>query len=166
MSLLQIGLRCVVAYVYLLLSVRLSGKRTVAQATPFDFVIALVIGDLVDDVIWAEVSASRFFVAAGTLFIFDCLLKLLASRHDRLFLFLQSTPTVVMRDGVADLQALRSEQLNEPELAALLRVEGIEHRELVRLAALERDHGLSVIEHEWARPVSRGDREKVKVQSS
>lgn len=157
MSLLQIAVRAVVAYVYLLLSVRTSGKRVVAQATPFDFVIALVIGDLVDDALWGEVSSSRFFVAVGTLVLFDCLLKFLTTRSDQLYLILQSRPSIVMRDGAEDGQALRHEQLTEAELSALLRMQGVEERRGVRLAALERDHGLSVLKQEWARPVTAQD---------
>jgi uncharacterized membrane protein YcaP (DUF421 family) len=64
---LRIGVRIVFAYLVLLLLVRVSGKRTVKQGSPFDFTVALIIGDMMDDLIWAEVDASKFVVAAGVL---------------------------------------------------------------------------------------------------
>jgi uncharacterized membrane protein YcaP (DUF421 family) len=64
---LRIVLRVVVVFVVLLVLVRMSGKRTVRQGSPFDFAIALILGDMVDDAIWAEVAASQFIVACGVL---------------------------------------------------------------------------------------------------
>lgn len=64
---LRIVIRCVFAYVLLLVFVRLSGKRAVKHANTFDFVLALILGDLVDDFLWAEVAASTFLVATGVL---------------------------------------------------------------------------------------------------
>jgi uncharacterized membrane protein YcaP (DUF421 family) len=66
---LRIAVRAVFAYVVLAALVRLSGKRTVKHASPFDFTVALIIGDMVDDVLWAEVNASSFVVAAAVLFM-------------------------------------------------------------------------------------------------
>ena len=64
---LRILIRVVFAYVVLLVLVRLSGKRSVQQANPFDFTVALITGDLIDDMLWAEVTASVFVVATGVL---------------------------------------------------------------------------------------------------
>jgi uncharacterized membrane protein YcaP (DUF421 family) len=67
MALTWIALRCLVAYAYLLLVLRLTGKRAIGRATPFDFVIGLVLGDLVDNAIWGEVPLFEFYVAVATL---------------------------------------------------------------------------------------------------
>jgi len=64
---LRIALRVAIAYLVLLVLVRISGKRTVKQGTPFDFTVALILGDMFDDVIWAEVAMSQFIVACGVL---------------------------------------------------------------------------------------------------
>jgi uncharacterized membrane protein YcaP (DUF421 family) len=66
---LRIAARAAFAYVFLLVMVRLSGKKTTAYGTTSDFVLALVFGDLVDDLVWAEAATSQFVVAAGTLFL-------------------------------------------------------------------------------------------------
>lgn len=66
---LRLLIRVVFAYVVLLVLMRLSGKRAVKQANPFDFTMALIVGDLVDDLLWAEVNAAVFVIAAGTLML-------------------------------------------------------------------------------------------------
>jgi uncharacterized membrane protein YcaP (DUF421 family) len=74
---LRIAIRCVLAYVFLLVLLRLASKQTLRQGTTFDFVLALVLGDLIDDALWAEVPIAQFVVATTTL----VLLKLVATLH-------------------------------------------------------------------------------------
>jgi uncharacterized membrane protein YcaP (DUF421 family) len=66
---LRIAVRAAFAYAVLLTMVRLSGKQTVAHGTTIDVVLALIFGDMVDDLVWGEVGGSQFVVGAGTLFI-------------------------------------------------------------------------------------------------
>jgi uncharacterized membrane protein YcaP (DUF421 family) len=65
----RIIVRVLIAYSFMLLLLRICGKRTVRHATAFDFVLSLIVGDLVDDLLWAEVSAAKFFVATSVLTI-------------------------------------------------------------------------------------------------
>ncbi|HEX7778038.1 MAG TPA: hypothetical protein VF424_02300 [Vicinamibacterales bacterium] len=77
MELASIATRALASYLFLLALLRLAGNRFVRQGTTFDFVLALILGDLIDDAIWSEVPMAQFVVAAGTLL----LLKLLATTH-------------------------------------------------------------------------------------
>ena len=79
MELLRIAVHTLFAYLCLLGLLRLSGKWTIRHGTTFDFVLALVIGDLIDDALWAEVPLSQFVVAASTL----VLTKLMAAALTR-----------------------------------------------------------------------------------
>ena len=65
---LRIAIRAAFVFVTLLALVRCTGKRTVRQGSPFDFAIALILGDMADDALFAEVALSQFVVAVGTLF--------------------------------------------------------------------------------------------------
>ena len=76
----RIIVRVVFAYTVLLVLVRLSSKRTVKQASPLDFTIAIILGDLVDDLVWAEVNASVFVAATGMLMLVHTTLDLLRYR--------------------------------------------------------------------------------------
>ena len=65
----RIVVRVVFAFVVALALTRIAGHRMVKKTDAPSFVIALVIGDMFDDLIWSEVSASQFAVAVATLFL-------------------------------------------------------------------------------------------------
>ena len=96
MDLWRIAVRAIVAYVYLNATARVSGKRVVSQSTPFDFVVALILGDLIDDALWAEVSMAKFGVAVSTIFLCDLFVKFVACRWDWFLHLVNDTPTVVL----------------------------------------------------------------------
>jgi uncharacterized membrane protein YcaP (DUF421 family) len=65
----RIAIRAGAAYLVLLALLRLAGKRTLRHGSPFDFVLALIVGDLVDDAIWGEVPIAQFIVATVVLLL-------------------------------------------------------------------------------------------------
>jgi uncharacterized membrane protein YcaP (DUF421 family) len=76
MELVRLAARAVFAYVLLLTLVRVSGKRTIKQGTPTDLAVALIVGDLVDNVLWAEVTPLPFAVSAVVVFGAHTLMKI------------------------------------------------------------------------------------------
>jgi len=64
---LRIAVRAVLVYVFALALVRASGKRSVKHADVTTFVLAVILGDLFDDALWADVPMAEFVVGAGTL---------------------------------------------------------------------------------------------------
>jgi uncharacterized membrane protein YcaP (DUF421 family) len=80
---LRIVIRVVFAYLTLLALVRGSGKRTVKQGSPFDFAVALILGDMFDDAVWAEVPLSQFAVGCGMLVVTHLILDLARYRFGR-----------------------------------------------------------------------------------
>jgi uncharacterized membrane protein YcaP (DUF421 family) len=158
----RIAVRAVVAYVYLLVSTRASGKRVVSQATPLDLMMSLIVGDLIDDMIWTEVSLAKFGVAVVTIGICECVAKLAGYYSPRAYAVLNGTPRVVLRDGVADGGALRREQMNEKDLAHLLRLRGIEDWKRVQLASVETNHEASAILQPQEEQAAKQDAPKVK----
>jgi uncharacterized membrane protein YcaP (DUF421 family) len=83
MDLLAIVARVTFSYFLLLVLVRLSGKRTIREGSAFDFTVAVIVGDLVDDVIWGEVRAVTFAVAACVLFAAQVALQLVTAPRQR-----------------------------------------------------------------------------------
>jgi uncharacterized membrane protein YcaP (DUF421 family) len=65
---LRLAFRAILSYIVLLVLVRISGKRTVRHGHPFDFTVALVMGDLVDDIVWGEVAVGQFVTASVVVF--------------------------------------------------------------------------------------------------
>ena len=159
MDLWRIAVRALAAYVYLLITTRASGKRVISQATPFDFVVSLIIGDLIDDCIWAEVPVAKFGAAAASIFFCDAIVKLASFHSPRVLHFVNGWPRVVLRDGVEDRRELRAEQLNELDLEHLLRMDGLDRDKWkdARMAVLERDHETSLILKPGAEPATKQD---------
>jgi uncharacterized membrane protein YcaP (DUF421 family) len=72
---LRLIVRTAFAYVFILALLRVSGKRTVKQGDIASFVVALIIGDMFDDAIWAEVPVSQFVAGVGTLVFLHALVS-------------------------------------------------------------------------------------------
>jgi len=163
MELWRIAVRAVVAYFYLFAVTRASGKSTISQATPFDFIVSLIIGDVIDDALWAEVSIAKFGAAAGSIVLCDLAVKMAVFRSRTLFRLVNGDPRVVLRDGAEDRDALRSEQLNEDDLEHLLREKGIDRRRWkdIHRALMELDHELSVIPIPAAEPATKAMKEQL-----
>jgi uncharacterized membrane protein YcaP (DUF421 family) len=69
MELWRIVVRALLVYVFALAIIRIAGKRTVGQTDLSSFVVVLVIGDMFDDMLWAEVPAAQFVVGVGALML-------------------------------------------------------------------------------------------------
>lgn len=164
MDLHHIALRALFVYLLLLGLVRLSGKRTVAEATSFSFVFALILGDLVDDGLWAEVPAAQFVVAAGTLAMVHLLVSWAAARSERLDRWVNGKPTPVLLDGSLDREGLRAERMNEKELAFELRHHGLPPEDWSEAGAshVEVSGEISLLRAGWARPAQRRDADAVR----
>lgn len=157
MDLGRIAVRALIAYVYLLATTRTSGKRVVSQATPFDFLVSLILGDLIDDALWSEVSMVQFGAAVGTVLLCDFIVKFFAYRSDAFERLVNGAPVMVLRDGVERGHALRGEQMNEEDLAHLLRLQGIDDWQRVRAAFVERGHEVSAMLQPGDEPAQRRD---------
>jgi uncharacterized membrane protein YcaP (DUF421 family) len=159
----RIAVRAVAAFVFLLILLRLAGKRAVAQGTPFDFVLALILGDLVDDLLWAEVPASQFVVAAGTLGLVHTLISLASHAHPSFARLVEGGPVVFLRAGSPAREGLRRERLSAGEVDAMLRLQGLDRPDWdeVAEARVEESGGVSMTLSESARDAQKRDGKSV-----
>lgn len=161
----SILVRVVLAYVFVQLLLRLSGKRTIAEATPFDFVLAVILGDLFDDLFWAEVPASQFVVATGAL-VFTHVLASTGSALSEAFETITEGPRrLLMRNGKPIRKTMRREHLNDHTVEMLLAQQaGLSEERWpeVKDAIIEQSGDPSVVLHEWARPATEEDRERLR----
>jgi len=110
---------------FLLVVIRLLGKRTVGHSTAFDFMVALILGEVVDEPIYGEVPLVQALLVIGVIggwHALNCFLSYRSPAFDRLA---GGSPTVLVRDGRIARRALAAERINE-ELGSLLRLQGIE----------------------------------------
>jgi len=156
-SLLHMVVRASATYVFLLILLRVSGKRTIAQGTPFDLVVALVLGDFPDDVIWGEVPVSQGIVAMATVMIAHLCVVYASSRSIRFDQLVGGKPTPMIRDGRTPRDSLRRERMNDGDLDVALRHHGGLPRSDVREANMEPTGEVSVLRTDDARVARRRD---------
>ena len=161
-----IALRAVVAYVFLLALVRASGKRLVSEATGMQFVLAIMIGDLVDDAMLATVPVAQLIVAAGTLAILQLSIAILGMFDLRVWRLIEGEPPIVLENGIPRREAMRGQRMNRKEIASLLRQAGISAARWaeIKRARVEEEGILAVVFQEWARPAQRNDAEWVRTR--
>jgi uncharacterized membrane protein YcaP (DUF421 family) len=149
--------RATATYVFLLVLLRISGKRTIHEGTPFDFVVALVLGDFPDDIIWGEVPAAQGLVAIGTVMVVHLCVVYATHRSLRFDRLVGSARTVVLEAGRVRADGLRRERMNESDLGIQLRHHGRLDRAEVAEAAIEQTGELSLVPTDPARAARRRD---------
>jgi uncharacterized membrane protein YcaP (DUF421 family) len=166
MSLFAIALRAFVAYVVLLALVRASGKRLVSEATGMQFVLAVIVGDLVDDAMLATIPFAQLIVAAGTLTVLQLTIAVVAMLDLRVWRLVEGEPPVVLENGIPRRRAMLRERMNRKEIASALRLAGVSAARWaeIKRARLEQEGILAVVFHDWAKPVQRNDAEWVRVR--
>jgi uncharacterized membrane protein YcaP (DUF421 family) len=131
-------LRAVIVYGFLLLMFRLTGKRQVGQLTPFDFVVLLIISNILQNAsIGKDDSLGGGLVGALAIFFVNGLLARLTFHSRWLERLIDGLPTFLVRDGEIDERAMRAELVTRADLHAALREHGIAAVGEARFAALE-----------------------------
>lgn len=155
----RVAIRCAASFIFLLAVVRLSGKRCVSEATAFDFVLSLIVGDLVDDAILAEVPVSHFIVASGTLVMIEIIVSILAHTNDRWMWWVEGKPGIILVDGRLNPEVMRNETLNERDVIWLLRMEGLEKEKWIqiRLASIEAEGQTAVLKKQPMKTAQKRD---------
>jgi uncharacterized membrane protein YcaP (DUF421 family) len=165
----RLVLRTLFTYLVLHQLFRYAGKRTVAsiggvgRQSGIELMLALLVGDLIDDFLWAEVPASQFVVAAGTLVLLHVGLALLRARGTLVWRTVQGVPVPIVARGEPIAAGMRGERINREDLGALLRAHGIgpDRWKEVRAGYVETKGPLSVLLERWAQPATRSDLPRV-----
>lgn len=157
--LLEIAFRVVFVYVYFAFLVRIVGKREIGTFAPIDFVVALVLGDLAGNLIFAESSLIEGGVAAGTLALAHFANATLSYRFPKWDRFVAGGPTLLVRDGAVLEASLRAQRMTRDELLSHLRGAGLDEPDLPQIAVtrLETDGRITILLKPEERSVKRKD---------
>lgn len=118
-------LRPAIVYVFLVVALRIFGKRELAQLNPFDLVVLLSLSNTVQNaIIGDDNSVTGGFVGAFTLLAVNYLVVRFLFKHRRLDQFLEGEPTVLIKDGKIVHRALAKELLTESELLMVAHRQG------------------------------------------
>jgi uncharacterized membrane protein YcaP (DUF421 family) len=142
----DIVFRTLVIYVFLLVGVRLSGKREIGQLMPFDFVLLLVLSNSVQNaMVGPDNSLLGGIVAATTLLIITKVLNVVGRHAPAFRRRLTGSPTRLVLHGLLLHQNLEREGMSTDELYQALREHEVTDLADVELATLELDGNISVI---------------------
>ncbi len=134
------------AYLWLVLLLRISGKRTLAQLNAFDFIVTVALGSILASVaLTKSVSWSEGAMALAVLTLLQFISATAATRFAWARTALTSKPTVLLRDGQVLEHALLKERIHHDSLCAAVRSSGNGGLESVAFVVLETDGTLSVI---------------------
>jgi uncharacterized membrane protein YcaP (DUF421 family) len=149
--LLQIVLRT--GIIYLLIGVRLSGKREVGQMTPFDLTLLLLLSNSVQNAMTGpDTSLAGGAVAACTLLVLNYGVAAVSGSNRRLRRLIQGEPSLLVHDGKVIESHMARERVSLDELHRALREHGINSCDQVALAVLEVDGSISCLKYDEIKP--------------
>ncbi len=139
-------IRGVVVYAFLLVFLRLTGRRQTGQFAPFDLVLLLILSNAVQNSMNAgDNSLIGGLISAATLLMCHVLLAHLTYRFPRLADLVDGRPKELVREGRVDEQMLQQQLLSADDLAAALRAGGCLHLHEVERATLEVNGQITVV---------------------
>jgi uncharacterized membrane protein YcaP (DUF421 family) len=139
--------RAFVIYLFVFVVFRISGQRTLAQITTFDFVLLLIIGEATQQGLLADdFSVTNAFVVVGTLILTDIAVSLAQKRFPALERLVEGLPVVLIDNGQkVDLHMKRSRVSEADILERARQSQGLESLDQVKYAVLERDGSISIV---------------------
>ena len=140
-------LRGAVVYLVLLVLFRITGKRSLAQITTFDFILLLIIAEAIQQaMIDADDSMTNAFLIVVTLLGIDVGLSLLKGRSAMLEKILDDVPLVLVEDGRPLKERMAKARVDEQDILNSARAtQGIGRMDEIAYAVLERNGGISII---------------------
>jgi uncharacterized membrane protein YcaP (DUF421 family) len=144
---MDIVLRATVIFIALYLLVRLMGKRELGQMTPFELIVLVVIGDLIQQgVTQNDFSLTGAIIAISTIAFLALVMSWASYLWPRAERLLEGEPRVIVRDGELLTSNLRRNRLTASEIESEMRLAGIAHMRDVKWAILEPRGKISFIE--------------------
>jgi uncharacterized membrane protein YcaP (DUF421 family) len=145
-GLLDIAIRTAIVYLFLVVAIRLSGKREVGQMSVLELIVVLVISDAVQNsMVGDNTSIWGGIVAVTVLLGLDLALREVSRRSKPLRTALEGEPRLLVRDGRLLTKAIDAEGLDIDEVRSAVRAHGLARIEDVGLAVLETDGRISIV---------------------
>jgi len=143
---LDIALRSIAVYVFMLVAIRLTGKKELSQLNTTDVVLILLISNAVQNaMVGTDSSLLGGLAAAAVLFILNYILKKFLFKSKKLRDLIYDKPEILIHNGKMDFGMLSKLGITNEELQEAMREHGVDHFRDVKLAMLEVDGNISII---------------------
>jgi uncharacterized membrane protein YcaP (DUF421 family) len=139
-------LRPIIVYAFLVISLRLSGKRELVQLNPFDLVVLLTLSNTVQNaIIGDDNSVSGGIIAATSLLVVNYLVVRFLYGHKKIDQLVEGSADVLIENGIVRLERLKKELISRTQLEAAARKQGFESLNDVQKCILEPSGNLTFI---------------------
>lgn len=140
-------IRGVAVYAFLFLIFRIAGKRTLAQTSPFELVLLLIISETTQQaMVDSDHSVTNAFLLIMTLVGLSIALSIIKHRSQAASRWLDGLPVLVVRDGTWDKEAADKMRVDEAEIMTAARTKrGLERMDEVKHAVVESDGTISIV---------------------
>jgi uncharacterized membrane protein YcaP (DUF421 family) len=130
--------RPIVVYVFLIVGLRIAGKREMAQLNPFDLVVLLTLSNTVQNAIIGEDnSVTGGILGAATLLAVNYLVVRFLYTHEKLDRLIEGEPDILIEGGVIQADRLKSEMITRAELEAAAHKQGFSSLDEIDRAILD-----------------------------
>jgi uncharacterized membrane protein YcaP (DUF421 family) len=138
-------LRAAIVYVFLLVILRITGKRNTGQLAPFDLVLLLVLSNAVQNSMnGGDNTVLGGLISATTLIGLHYAVAIMTFKNKKLEVWIEGAPRTLIHNGVLNEDVMRRELMTHHELAAALRAAGCTDIDHVRVATLENNGQITV----------------------
>lgn len=143
---LIIAAKTIVIYVFLIIGLRLLGKRELGQMNIYDLVLIVVLGNAVQNAMMNnDNSLLGGLIAATTLLVLNKVLNLVMHRSKRIERAMIGEAVLILNDGKLIEEKMRAEGVTRDQLMQALREHGLSRTEQAHMCVLEVDGSISVV---------------------
>jgi len=154
----KIGIELLIGFFSLLLITKLLGKTQITQITPFDFISALVLGELVGNAVYdEEIGFGQIVFAVAIWGALIWVIEWITQKFMKSRSFLEGRPSMVIHKGKINRDVLKKVKLDINQLQHLLRSKGVFSIQDAEYAVLETDGSLSVLKKPQSDTPTRRD---------
>lgn len=143
-------LRGAVIYLFVLIIIRISGRRSLAKATTFDLVLIIMIAEATQQgLLGDDFSITNAVLVVLTLAGLDIVFSMLKAKSIRIETWIDGTPTIILENGRPIKDRMNKARVDEADiLESARRLQGIERLDQIKYAVLEKTGGISIIPKE------------------
>ena len=164
---LKIALSSSAVYLFIIIAIRLFGKKELAQLSIIDLVFILLISNAVQNaMVGSDSSLAGGLVAATTLFLINTLFKYLLYHFPKFGNLVQGTELMLIYKGQMNNSNMIKARISKQELLEAVREHGVAEIREVDLAVLEIDGNISIISDQYKHRTVRKRKGRNKVMKS
>jgi uncharacterized membrane protein YcaP (DUF421 family) len=143
---MDVVIRATVAFLFVLFLTRIVGRRELSSLEPFDLIMLVMLGDLVQQgVTQNDFSVTGLVLAGGTIALLTVVVSYASFRFRLLRPALEGYPVILVQDGTPIDRNMSRNRITHDELAAAARLQQVDRIEDIRWAVLETSGQISII---------------------